>query len=261
VSELNRREFVKLCAISSMGLVIGMPRDGCAQVTARELHPLIQIGSDGQIIIYAQNPDMGQGVKTALPMIIAEELDVDWSSIKVKQAPWDSRLNNQFSGGSLSIRLNYNAMRQAGASARAMLMAAAADRLRLPIERLETRQGYVVDHSGNRRLAYADLAEAASAVPVPEEPALKDAREFKLVGTSVADVDLELICDGRHQYSLDPRRSIPRTLARLPELSTSMYLVTPTMAGASSSPTARISCPASPYWQRIPGLPCRVQRL
>jgi isoquinoline 1-oxidoreductase beta subunit len=186
-----------------MGLVIGMPRDGCAQVTARELHPLIQIGSDGQIIIYAQNPDMGQGVKTALPMIIAEELDVDWSSIKVKQAPWDSRLNNQFSGGSLSIRLNYNAMRQAGASARAMLMAAAADRLRLPIERLETRQGYVVDHSGNRRLAYADLAEAASAVPVPEEPALKDAREFKLVGTSVADVDLELICDGRHQYSLD----------------------------------------------------------
>ena len=203
MSELNRREFVKLCAISSMGLVIGMPRDGCAQVTARELHPLIQIGSDGQIIIYAQNPDMGQGVKTALPMIIAEELDVDWSSIKVKQAPWDSRLNNQFSGGSLSIRLNYNAMRQAGASARAMLMAAAADRLRLPIERLETRQGYVVDHSGNRRLAYADLAEAASAVPVPEEPALKDAREFKLVGTSVADVDLELICDGRHQYSLD----------------------------------------------------------
>ena len=203
MSELNRREFVKLCAISSMGLVIGMPRHGDARVTAQELHPLIKIGSDGQIIIYAQNPDMGQGVKTALPMIIAEELGVDWASIKVKQAPWDSRLTNQFSGGSLSIRLNYNTMRQAGASARAMLIAAAADRLGSPVEELETRQGYVVDRPGNRRLAYADLAEAAGALPVPEAPALKDPREFKLVGTSVADVDLDLICDGRQQYSLD----------------------------------------------------------
>jgi isoquinoline 1-oxidoreductase beta subunit len=146
---------------------------------------------------------MGQGVKTALPMIIAEELGVDWASIKVKQAPWDSRLTNQFSGGSLSIRLNYNTMRQAGASARAMLIAAAADRLGSPVEELETRQGYVVDRPGNRRLAYADLAEAAGALPVPEAPALKDPREFKLVGTSVADVDLDLICDGRQQYSLD----------------------------------------------------------
>jgi isoquinoline 1-oxidoreductase beta subunit len=186
-----------------MGLVIGMPRHGDARVTAQELHPLIKIGSDGQIIIYAQNPDMGQGVKTALPMIIAEELGVDWASIKVKQAPWDSRLTNQFSGGSLSIRLNYNTMRQAGASARAMLIAAAADRLGSPVEELETRQGYVVDRPGNRRLAYADLAEAAGALPVPEAPALKDPREFKLVGTSVADVDLDLICDGRQQYSLD----------------------------------------------------------
>jgi CO/xanthine dehydrogenase Mo-binding subunit len=159
-----------------MGLVIGVPRVGHAQDTAQELHPLIKIGSDGQTIIYAQNPEMGQGVKTALPMIIAEELDVDWASIKVEQAPWDPRLDNQFSGGSLSIRLNYNAMRQAGASARAMLMAAAADQLGKPVEELETRQGYVVDRSGNSRLAYADLAEAASSLPVPDTPALKDAR-------------------------------------------------------------------------------------
>ena len=72
MSELNRRDFVKLCAITSMGLVIGVPRPATAGVTEKELHPLIRIGSDGQIIIYAQNPDMGQGVKTALPMIIAE---------------------------------------------------------------------------------------------------------------------------------------------------------------------------------------------
>jgi isoquinoline 1-oxidoreductase beta subunit len=203
MSELNRREFVKLCAISSMGLVIGIPRPGHAGATEKELHPLIRIGADGRIIVYAQNPEMGQGVKTALPMIIAEELDVDWASVKVEQAGWDSRLQNQFSGGSLSVRLNYSAMRQAGASARAMLLAAAADRLERPIGELETRHGYVVDRSGNSRLSYAELAEAASALPVPETPDLKDVKNFRLVGTSVADVDLEPITSGRQQYSMD----------------------------------------------------------
>ena len=179
MSELNRREFVQMCAIASMGLVIGVPNPGRARMTERELHPLIKIGSDGQIIIYAQNPDMGQGVKTALPMIVAEELDVGWASVKVEQADWDSRLQNQFSGGSLSLRLNYNAMRQAGASARAMLLAAAADRLKRPIGELETQHGYVVDRSANSRLSYAELAEAASALPVPEAPELKDVKNFQ----------------------------------------------------------------------------------
>jgi isoquinoline 1-oxidoreductase beta subunit len=203
MSELNRRDFVKLCAITSMGLVIGVPRPATAGVTEKELHPLIRIGSDGQIIIYAQNPDMGQGVKTALPMIIAEELDVDWVSVKVEQAGWDSRLQNQFSGGSLSIRLNYNTMRQAGASARAMLLAAAADRLSRPIEELETQRGYVINPSGKSRLSYGELAEAAGALPVPDAPELKDVHDFRLVGTSVADVDLDAINSGQQIYSLD----------------------------------------------------------
>ena len=205
MSEINRREFIRLCAVTSMGLVIGVPRPGCTKVTDQELHPLIRIGSDGRIIIYAQNPEMGQGVKTALPMIIAEELDVDWASVEVEQAAWDTRLENQFSGGSLSVRLNYAAMRQAGASARAMLMAAAAERFGQPVEELETRPGFVVDRAGNRRLAYADLAEAASTLPVPEATTLKDAREFRLIGTSVADVDLGPISSGRQAYSLDLR--------------------------------------------------------
>ncbi len=203
MSELNRRDFVKLCAITSMGLVIGIPVPGRAEVTEKELHPLIRINSGGQIIIYAQNPDMGQGVKTALPMIIAEELDVDWASVKVEQARWDPRLQNQFSGGSLSVRLNYNTMRQAGASARAMLLAAAADQLNRPIQELETQRGYVVDPSGNRRLSYGELAEAAGALPVPDAPDLKNVKDFRLIGTSVADVDLDAINSGRQHYSLD----------------------------------------------------------
>ena len=203
MSELNRREFVKLGAAASAGLLIGLPGVGRTGNSDAELHPLIRIGTDGRITVYAQNPEMGQGVKTALPMMIAEELDVDWSTINVEQADWDSRLQNQFSGGSLSIRLNYNAMRQAGASARAMLLTAAANRLNRPVTALGTRSGHVVDRSGGPLFAYAELAEAASAVPVPDSPDLKGTQNFTLIGTSVADVNLQEISSGQQQYSLD----------------------------------------------------------
>ena len=103
---VNRRDFIRLSAVSSLGLVIGFPKVGLAAEHVSELHPLIRIGEDGIITLFAQNPEMGQGVKTALPMIIAEELGVAWSEIRVEQANWDTRLDNQFSGGSLSIRLN-----------------------------------------------------------------------------------------------------------------------------------------------------------
>ena len=203
MTELNRREFISLCAVSSMGLVIGIPSVTHAESDASELHPLIRVGTDGRITIYAQNPEMGQGVKTALPMMIAEELDVDWSSIDIEQADWDARLENQFSGGSLTVRLNYNAMRQAGASARFMLLTAAAKQLDRPVAELDTASGYVVDPSGDTRISYAELAEAAAAVPVPDEPELKAAADFELIGSSVTDVDTQQIINGEQQYSLD----------------------------------------------------------
>jgi isoquinoline 1-oxidoreductase beta subunit len=186
-----------------MGLVIGIPAIGRSASSDSELHPLIRVGTDGRITIYAQNPEMGQGVKTALPMMVAEELDVDWASIEIEQADWDSRLENQFSGGSLSVRLNYNAMRQAGASARAMLLAAAANQLKRSVAELDTESGHVIDRSGNARLSYAMLAEAAAALPVPDKPQLKEAKDFALIGKSVADVDLEQINTGQQHYSLD----------------------------------------------------------
>lgn len=203
MSELDRRQFVKLVAAASAGLIIGLPQSGRAENSGATLHPLIRIGSDGRIVIYAQNPEMGQGVKTALPMMIAEELDVEWSTIDVRQADWDPRLENQFSGGSLSVRLNYTAMRQAGASARAMLLTAAADRLDRPLAELGTRSGHVVDRSGEPLLSYADLAEAAGHVAVPDAPDLKNVQDFTLIGTSIADVNLQEICSGQQQYSLD----------------------------------------------------------
>jgi isoquinoline 1-oxidoreductase beta subunit len=202
---LDRREFICLGAASSLGLVIGIPKAGRTAATVTELHPLIRIGADGGITLYAQNPEMGQGVKTALPMIIAEELDVDWDAIRVEQADWDPRLDNQFSGGSLSIRLNYTAMRKAGATAKAMLLAAASQRLNTPEEDLATEGGFVLDPTTSTRLGYGELAEAAARIPVPEDPPLKSEDEFGLVGTSVPDVDVWPMITGSQEYSSDLR--------------------------------------------------------
>jgi isoquinoline 1-oxidoreductase beta subunit len=202
---VNRRDFIRLSAATGFGLVIGIPKAGLTATAAAELHPLIRVGSDGVITLYAQNPEMGQGVKTALPMIIAEELDVDWETIRVEQADWDARLDNQFSGGSLSIRLNYAAMRRAGATARAMLVAAASRKLATPEENLATKNGYVVDPATGRRLSYASLADAAAELAVPEDPPLKEEQDFRLIGTSVHDVDMQAMLTGIQEYSADLR--------------------------------------------------------
>jgi len=200
---INRRDFIRLGAAGGLGLLIGIPLSGRAAGSASSLHPLIRIGADGGITLFAQNPEMGQGVKTALPMMIAEELDVEWDSIDVQQADWDPRLENQFSGGSLSIRLNYDTMRQAGATARVMLLAAAAHRLGQEISTLGTENGFVIDKSGKTRLSYGELAQQAATMPVPDEPALKDTSKFRLIGKSVADVDMQAMITGQQVYSLD----------------------------------------------------------
>ncbi len=203
--ELDRRGFIKLSTLGGAGLLLGLRLCAAAEKGADtvSLLPLIRVDGEGRVVLYAQNPEMGQGVKTALPMMIAEELDVDWASIRIEQAGWDPRLQNQFSGGSLSVRLNYDAMRRAGASARAMLLAAGARRLDRPVTDLGTERGFVVDRAGGARLSYAELAHDAAAVPVPDEPELKSVKDFTLIGTSVADVDLERMINGEQRYGLD----------------------------------------------------------
>lgn len=200
---INRREFIRLGAAGSVGLLIGIPLSGHAATSEKFLHPLVLISTSGRIVLYAQNPEMGQGVKTSMPMIIAEELDVDWKAVDIRQADWDARLENQFSGGSLSIRLNYEAMRKAGATARAMLVMAAAKRLGREATMLTTGAGYVTDTVSGIRLKYGDLALEAAALPVPADPPLKDSGQFRLVGKSVSDVDQQAIVSGKQGYSLD----------------------------------------------------------
>jgi len=201
----SRRDFLQLAAAGGLGLVIGIPRLGSTAESISELHPLIRIGSDGTVTLYAQNPEMGQGVKTVLPMLIAEELDVDWTQVRVAQADWDPRLENQFSGGSLSVRLNFTAMRQAGATARAMLLAAAAERLGRSTAELGTEHGWVVHADSGIRLSYAELAEAAAGLPVPDAPDLKSDAQLRLIGRDASDVDMPAMLTGTQTYSLDLR--------------------------------------------------------
>ncbi|HSD68520.1 MAG TPA: molybdopterin cofactor-binding domain-containing protein, partial [Woeseiaceae bacterium] len=204
-NNISRRRFIQLSAVGSLGLVIGIPRiaSSTQAQAAIHLHPLIRIGEDGVITLFAQNPEMGQGVKTALPMIIAEELDVAWDAIRVEQADWNTALEGQFSGGSLSVRLNFDTMRRAGASARHMLIAAAADAWERPAAELTTSGGYVHDPQRGIRLRYAELAAAAALLPLPEQPQLKSAAVYHTIGKSIADVDIAKLVDGRQVYSLD----------------------------------------------------------
>lgn len=207
MTEVTRREFVKLGAMSSLGLLIGIQTRVNAQVpdSTISLHPLIRIGSDGHITLFAQNPEMGQGVKTSLPMIVAEELDVGWGQITVEQSNYDPQLENQFSGGSLSIRLNFTAMRQAGASARQMLLQAASRHWQVPISELSTVNGFIHHQETKRKRSYGRFAEAAAQLPVPEDPPLKPGEDFRIIGRSIADVDLPQIVTGTQPYSLDKK--------------------------------------------------------
>jgi isoquinoline 1-oxidoreductase beta subunit len=215
MSRFSRRQFLQLGVLSGAGLLLGARLAEEARAAgfpwSVELHPLIHIRPDGSIVLFAQNPDMGQGVKTSLPMILAEELDVRLDYVAVGQASWLPREERQFSGGSLGIRLNYEAMRRAGATARRMLLQAAAARWQVPLASLHTDSGRVFhtgdgvgDEAGGARSAsYGELADAAALLPVPTDVPLKPEADFAVIGRSHHDVDLRRIVAGAPVYSLD----------------------------------------------------------
>src|SRR5690606_32881056 len=162
---VSRRQFIKVAGFVGGGLVLGFslgaqraaaqhgPHGGHSAKFAPSAY--VQITPDGTVVLYAKNPDVGQGVKTALPMIVAEELDADWASVRVEQAPISMALYGaQFAGGSMSVAMNFDTLRRAGAVARAMLVAAAAERLGVAAEELSTDAGYVVHRASGRRVGY-----------------------------------------------------------------------------------------------------------
>ena len=206
---VDRRGFLQLSVLAGGGMLMGILAPAArAGAYTFSPHVLIQIRPDGSITLLAKNPDMGQGVKTSLPLLIAEELDVGLDQVRVEQAPWDARLADQGSGGSNSIASGWEPLRRAGASARQVLVAAAAARWGVPAGQLQTERGQVIDPASGRRLGYGELADAAARLPLPD-PAkvpLKARANYRLVGKRTRGVDTAAIVHGAPLFCLDHQR-------------------------------------------------------
>lgn len=211
-TRLNRRNLFKVSALAGGGLMLELSIPAAvlgaehgALVSSKELNVYVQIDSDGQITIYSSNPEMGQGIKTTLPMIIAEEMGAKWEDVRVLQAPIDdSKFGLQGAGGSTSIPRNFEAMRRMGASAREMLIGAAALLMEVDREALEARDSQVVHTSGQSR-TFGQLATLAAEQPVPDPEMLsfKDPRSYTIIGTSVGGVDNLVIATGQSAFGID----------------------------------------------------------
>ncbi|MFZ9651813.1 MAG: molybdopterin cofactor-binding domain-containing protein [Steroidobacteraceae bacterium] len=203
-----RRDFLKLSGIVGGGFVLGISfadaADGPVANAAFEPNAFLQISRDG-ITIMATQPEIGQGVKTAMPMILAEELDVAWADVRIVQSPIDAkRYGMQFAGGSTATPRCWDPLRKAGATARVMLMQAAAQRWNVPLTECRTEAGAVIHESG-KTLRYVELAEAAARLPVPAPDAvsLKNRSAYKLLGTRVPGVDTPRIVRGEPLFAID----------------------------------------------------------
>jgi isoquinoline 1-oxidoreductase beta subunit len=206
--QIDRRSFLKVTLVAGGGLLLGTCRASSASAASATLDPsvFIRISPDGMVTILAKNPEIGQGVKTMLPMLIAEELDVDWNRVRVEQAPADeARYGRQFAGGSTATPNNYDELRRVGAAARQMMVAAAAAAGGVPEADCETRSGMVHHRGSNRQLGYGELVSRAAAMPAPdlERVRLKDPATFRIIGTPVPSVDTPAIVTGRPLFGID----------------------------------------------------------
>ena len=211
--EQSRRDFLKTTALAGGGLIVGftLPAASRLAMAAGDFRPnaFLRIDSAGDITIICAQSEMGQGVLTALPMLAADELDVDWSRVSVQQAGADKAYVNpvfgfQGTGGSTSIKGFWEPMRKAGAAAREMLVAAAAARWGLTPGACRTEAGYVLG-AGGHKASYGDLADAAGALPVPAKPRLKDPKDFRIIGKPLRRLDSPPKVDGSGTFGLDIR--------------------------------------------------------
>ena len=214
IVKLSRRDFVKTTGL----LVLGVSMAGCgrgnnpAQTgagagTASSWSPdiFVSMDADGTVYIVSHRSEMGQGIRTSLTSIVADELDADWSRVRVVQAPGDPVYGDQNTDGSWSVRGFMERMRVAGATARQMLEQAAADRWQVDVSGCRARLHQVLHDAGGRALDYRDLVAAAAELPVPEQDQLtfKPAQEFRYIGKDVPMVDTDDFIQGRAVYGID----------------------------------------------------------
>ncbi|HEX3914723.1 MAG TPA: molybdopterin cofactor-binding domain-containing protein [Steroidobacteraceae bacterium] len=212
VDGASRRAFLRASVAVGGGLLLDFSLPGVLRArensrqAASTLNAFVQISTDGAVTIVSKNPEIGQGIKTMLPMLIAEELDVDWASVRIEQALSDpARYGRQFAGGSRATPLNWQPLRQVGAAARQMLMSAAAQGWSVPVSECDTESGKVIHVPSKRRLSYGSLASKAASLPAPDlaKVPLKDPKNFKIIGKSHPGIDSPRVVAGEPLFGID----------------------------------------------------------
>lgn len=205
---LSRRSFVKVAAAAGGGLLLGFRlshEDESALAADFTPNVWLKIATNDTITITVHRSEMGQGVWTSVPMIVAEELEADWSKVNIEQADaHPTKYGSQSTGGSFSIRGNWQTLRNAGATAREMLITAAANQWKVDRSALKAERGFVV-HSSGKKFSYGELASAAAELPVPGSVTLKDTKDFKIIGTRVKKIDTPSKAYGTAVFGLDVR--------------------------------------------------------
>jgi len=221
--DLDRREFLKASAAAGAGLTLGFylpgglaqtsgPGRTAGGIAAAAFAPnaFVRVGIDNTVTVIVKHLEMGQGTYTGLPTLVAEELDADWAQIRVEGAPADAKLYNnlfwgptQGTGGSTAMANSYEQLRKAGAVARAMLVAAAAEEWKVPAAAIAVSKGIVAHEASGRQANFGKLAARAALMPVPAEVRLKKAQDFKLIGKHVPRTDSKPKTNGTAQYTID----------------------------------------------------------
>ncbi len=206
---ITRGEFLKLTTAAGTGLVLGFYLPGQEELKAAEVSSAFKpnvwliVDPSGTTTITMHRCELGQKIWTALPMIVAEELEADWSQVQVKQGDLDPAYGGQSTGGSASVRTTYDKLRRAGATAREMLITAAAQTWNVDRSSCRAENGAVIHAPTSRKLTYGELVETAAGLPVPEEVPLKDPGDFKIIGTSLKSLNAAAMVDGSAIYGYD----------------------------------------------------------
>ncbi len=212
----SRRDFIRTTALASGGLLIGFnffsscsetaaPPVDISQLNFQDFNAFIKIAENGYVTIYSPNPEIGQGVKTSMPMIIAEELDVPWDHVTVEQGALDTKnFTRQVAGGSQSIRFGWDALRQTGATAKQMLVNAAAMKWGIDASSCSASNGIITNTNGEK-LNYGDVVKEAATLEIPENVSLKSPKDYKIIGKDAINVDIDKIITGESLFGLDYR--------------------------------------------------------
>lgn len=216
VKRESRRDFLKAAGLTAGGLFIGFNWSSCDSpkvevlsteqvlANAKNFNAYLSIAPSGDVVIYSPNPELGQNIKTSFPMVVAEELDADWSKVRVLQANLDTeKYDRQLTGGSGAMPHSWERLRKAGATAKYVLVAAAAKTWNVPAEEISVENG-IISHKGSGKSGhFGEFVGEAAQMETPEEVTLKDKKDFKIIGTPVKNVDAREIYTGKPLFGLD----------------------------------------------------------